>query len=167
MKLLQIAMSNTANSLLRIMNAGYLLRGGISFGDAYLDELGFFGPAVEEAYRLESSFADVPIVALNSDLGWQYTTWEENVTNEGLVNIMMTSRPMLVEKDKDTDKYFLNTFYQLEAFSSTLTLESEAVNIDNIIHVLSEVISQDKEKYNTNKQSFYKKIHDIRKVSLV
>ena len=54
MNLVYIAMYNTSLSLLRIMNAGYLVRGGIAFGDAYFDELGFFGPAVEEAYGLES-----------------------------------------------------------------------------------------------------------------
>ena len=85
MKLLQVAMHNTSISLLRILNAGYLVRGGITFGDAYFDELGFFGPAVEEAYGLESNYADVPILAINSELGKKYCTWENSETDLELV----------------------------------------------------------------------------------
>lgn len=73
MKLIQIAMYNTTLSLLRILNAGYLVRGGITFGKAYFDELGFFGPAVEEAYRLESKYAKVPIVVLDPELGEEFS----------------------------------------------------------------------------------------------
>lgn len=151
MKLLQIAMANTANSLLRILNSGYLLRGGIAFGDAYLDDLGFFGPAIEEAYRLEASFADIPIIALSSELGERFCKWEDSETNMEMVELMMTSRPTLVEQE--SGKYFLNMFYQLEAFNSSLSLEDENLNIYNIKEKLFEVISRDKEKYRNMKRS--------------
>lgn len=145
MKLIQIAMSNTAISLLRILNAGYLLRGGITFGDAYFDELGFFGPAVEQAYRLESSYADVPMIALSPQLGKEFYEWEESKTSMEIVNSLMSSRPMLVEKE--SDKYFLNIFYQLEAFSPMLFLENECVELDEIKRNIYRVILRDKEKY--------------------
>lgn len=145
MKLIQIAMSNTAISLLRILNAGYLVRGGITFGDAYFDELGFFGPAVEEAYGLESSYADVPMIALSPQLGKKFYEWEEAETSMEIVNLLMTSRPMLVEKEGN--KYFLNIFYQLEAFSTELVLENDRVELDEIKRNIYRVISRDKEKY--------------------
>ena len=138
MKLIQTAMFNTTLSLLRILNAGYLVRGGVTFGKAYFDELGFFGPAVEDAYRLESKYAKVPIVALDSKLGEEFNTWELSQTDMDAIEFLMTSQPMLVErgvveeKDKVEEKYFLNIFYQLEAFNPSLFLETEKVDICSI-----------------------------------
>lgn len=163
MKLLQIAISNTSYSLLRILHAGYLVRGGIAFGDAYFDELGFFGPAVEEVYELECNYADIPIIALNSVLGRQFYTWEESQTNMEIVNLLMSSRPMLVEREND--KYFLNMFYQLETFSPSLNLETEIVDINRIKQSLFKVIARDKAIYkeqrlkNKNKSTIYEKLN--------
>lgn len=156
MKLIQIAMYNTSISLLRFLNAGYLVRGGVTFGQAYFDELGFFGPAVEEAFRLESKYATLPIVALDSKLGEEFSLWELSDTSMDLVNIMMTSRPMLVEEDKAEKKYFLNIFYQLETWSPSLLLETEEVNIPMIRQRLLEVIKKDKDKYKKNENILLK-----------
>ncbi|ARU61536.1 hypothetical protein CBW65_11335 [Tumebacillus avium] len=144
MKLLQIAMHNTALSLLRILNSGYLVRGGIMLGDAYFDELGFFGPAVEVAYKLESKYAKVPIVALQPELGQRFSSWELSQTNMELVELLMTGRPKLVEQFEE--KYFLNMFYQLEAFNPSLHLETEEIEINCLKKKLFEVISRDKVK---------------------
>lgn len=144
MKLINIAMFNTSISLLRFLNAGYLVRGGVTFGKAYFDELGFFGPAVEEAFRLENNYAKVPIVALDPNLGREFSRW--NLTNN------MTSRPMLVENgnfkedDKIIEKYFLNIFYQLE-LNQSLHLETEKVELPIISQRLLEIIESDKVKY--------------------
>lgn len=163
MKLLQIAMSNTSISLLRILNAGYLVRGGITFGDAYFDELGFFGPAVEDAYQLECNYADVPIIALDPILGKKFYSWEESKTDNNIVDLLMTSRPMLVEKTDE--KYFLNIFYQLETFMPSLSLEYKNVDIDDIKESLFKVISRDKNIYGNikslnkkNKSTIYEKL---------
>lgn len=159
MQLINIAMSNTSISLLKILNAGYLVRGGITFGDAYFDELGFFGPAVEEAYGLECSYADVPMIALSPELGKKFYDWEESQTDMEAVNLMMTSRPMLVEKENE--KYFLNIFYQLEAFSPVLALEDGYVEINQIKRNLYNVILRDKEKYKDTQVS-----HEKRKATI-
>lgn len=162
MKLINIAMSNTSISLLRFLNAGYLVRGGITFGEAYFDELGFFGPAVEEAFRLESKYAKVPIVALDPKLGEEFSVWELSETSMELVNLLMTSRPMLVEKgiveeeDDYTEKYFLNIFYQLEGFSQSLSLETEDVELPIIKQRLFEIIISDKIKYIDNDNVYSK-----------
>lgn len=120
-------MYNTSVSLLRILSEGYLFRGGIAFGDAYFDELGFFGLAVEEAYEIESKYSDVPIVALANKLWKSLCEWEENSTDMSIVDLLMTSKPILVERCED--KYFLNMFYQLEGFNSGLMLENKYVEI--------------------------------------
>lgn len=150
MKLLQIAMYNTSISLLRVLNAGYLLRGGISFGDAYFDELGFFGPAVEEAYRLESNYADMPIVAISPELGKKFYKWEEMITDMNVVNLLMTSRPLLVERENE--KYFLNIFYQLE-YTFKMRLEYDSIELDEVKQNLRHIILRDKEKYRDQKIS--------------
>ncbi len=151
MKLLQIAMNNTSLSLLRIFNAGHLVRGGITIGDVYFDELGFFGPAIEEAYRLESGYADVPMIVLSPLLGKSFYAWEESQTSMEIVNLMMSSRPMLVEREND--KYFLNIFYQLEAFMPSLSLEYGSVDIDEIKQILFKIIIRDKERYKDKQES--------------
>jgi hypothetical protein len=144
MKLVQIAAFNTSLSLLRIMQEGYLVRGGISLGDAYFDELGFFGPAVEKAYGLESGYADVPMVAFDPELGAAVSEWEDSVTSMGAVEMIMTGRPRLVEHQDG--KYFMNPFYQLE-ISPTLYMEDNSVSLDDIKERLGEVIARDKAKY--------------------
>lgn len=150
MKLIQTAMFNTSLSLLRILNAGYLVRGGISFGLAYFDELGFFGPAVEEAYKLESEDAQYPMILLNQKLGKEFYEWDTSQIDMNFVNEIMTSVPLLIEKEKDTGKYFLNIFYQVEAFGSTLQLETEKVDIEIIKQNLNTTISKDKLLYKEN-----------------
>lgn len=156
MKLIQIAMYNTSLSLLRIINSGYLVRGGVTFGKAYFDELGFFGPAVEEAYWLESKYAKVPIVALDPKLGEKFTAWELSETSMDFVRLLMTSRPMLVENDEG--KYFLNLFYQLEAFSPSIFLETEEVDIDLTKQKLLEIITRNKVKYKEKNEVYTKLI---------
>lgn len=153
MNLLQIAMFNTSISLLRILNAGYLVRGGITIGDAYFDELGFFGPAVEKAFELESKYADIPIIALEPELGKKFYGWEKSNTSPELIDFLYTSRPSLVEYK--TEKYFLNLFYQLEV-SPSLHLEQEIINIECITSNLMQVILRDKEKYKDNKNTSVK-----------
>lgn len=155
MKLLQVAMSNTSISLLRIINAGYLVRGGIALEKAYLDELGFFGPAVEKAYCLESNYSDVPMIALSPELGKQFYEWEEKNTNMELAQLLFTDVVRLVEKDKD--KYFLNLFFQLEQFSESLHLENEVLNIEKVKHNIMKTIKRDKEKYKDQSSSGEKK----------
>lgn len=164
MNLVYIAMYNTSLSLLRIMNAGYLVRGGIAFGDAYFDELGFFGPAVEQAYGLESEYADVPIIALDPELGKAVSEWEDTQTNPEVLNLLMTSQPRVVEHSDE--KYFMNPFYPLEVLP-TLFLESGPIKISEVKQRLYEIIARDKAKYGNstseskterNKATIYEKL---------
>ncbi|HFD2038359.1 hypothetical protein [Clostridium perfringens] len=163
MKLIEIALNNTAISLLRILNAGYLIRGGVTFGDVYFDELGFFGPGVEEAYKLESNYADMPIIAIEPKLGEKLSSFIEKNTDMNLVNMLFTSKPEFIEKYKD--KYFFNIFYELETFSPVIQLETECIYIEDIKENLFNIINRDKEKYMNqdefkikNKSTIYEKL---------
>ena len=149
MKLIQVAMYNTSISLLRILNAGYLIRGGVTFGQTYFDELGFFGPAIERAYKLESDYADIPIIAVDPDIGETYCKWERKNTDNKLIEYLMTSRPMLVETDKN--KYFVNIFYQLEYAMPILNMPEDNIDLEEIKHKLFGVIKRDKGKYKDGK----------------
>lgn len=118
--LIQAALFNTTLTILRLLNDGYLVRGGICFGEAYLDDLSFFGPAVEEAYFLESKQAIVPRILISNKLGERARTfsvrahqecYSEDSPNFGLLP-RRTYLPELVQQYQDS--YHLNPFYILE-----------------------------------------------------
>ncbi|MEP0313805.1 MAG: hypothetical protein ABJL57_00940 [Hyphomonas sp.] len=54
--------TNTASW--RLMRHGVWLRGGITIGHAYFDDFAAFGPAIIEAYDIESTLAKQPRIAL-------------------------------------------------------------------------------------------------------
>ena len=123
MALLEVAMRNTSFSLALILNSGHLVRGGIAVGDAYFDEFGCFGPAVEKAYLLESTRADMPIVILEDELGRNFVEWAERADTRKeqyfkalLEGIFDKELPQLVERG-ERGEYFLNAFYHLEMTS--------------------------------------------------
>lgn len=53
---------------LMLATQGVFVRGGIVFGDIYVDGLTIFGPALIKAYDLERTTAKWPILALDPDL---------------------------------------------------------------------------------------------------
>lgn len=53
---------------------GILIRGAIAIGQAHADSAGVFGPAVVDAYRLESTHAVFPRIVLHPDLATTYST---------------------------------------------------------------------------------------------
>lgn len=143
MQLLRVAMTNTSISLLTIYNEGYLVRGGITLGEGYFDELGLFGPAIERAYELEDKEADVPIVLLDKELGKRYLDWERGQKN---INDSLFSRPVCTVEE-DGDKVFMNSFFQLEFGAPKLLTENVELDIDVIKEKLRHVIENDKKKY--------------------
>ncbi|HVM48003.1 MAG TPA: hypothetical protein VMU04_08245 [Candidatus Acidoferrum sp.] len=48
--------------------AGFFVRGGISYGDLFIDDHMVYGPALLEAYELESSIAKVPRTILSQGI---------------------------------------------------------------------------------------------------
>lgn len=66
-KLFTVTLCNCEPIFLRFINEHIIFRGGIAYGDAYIDSERsmFFGNAVKEAYRLESEIAIHPRIIVN------------------------------------------------------------------------------------------------------
>jgi len=61
---LGFAFDDLAPFQLTLVNEGFFVRGGISVGDVYVDEIAVFGEALLEAYRGESELARDPRIIL-------------------------------------------------------------------------------------------------------
>lgn len=85
-KLLQVALFNTSLMTLRLLNEGYLIRGGVTYGSAYFDDLSFFGPAVEVAYFLESKEAKTPRIIIDPAFGESVFIHEKKLMKRSSVN---------------------------------------------------------------------------------
>ena len=67
-KLFTVALCNCEPIFLRFVKEKIIFRGGVSYGDAYIDSNRsmFFGPAVNKAYKLESEIAIHPRIVIDS-----------------------------------------------------------------------------------------------------
>jgi hypothetical protein len=133
-RLLQVALYNTSIMLTRMMSKGFLVRGGVAVGDAYLDEKGFFGPAVECAYELESKKAKNPKVLISKEAA-------EGLFNEETLTL---SDPEFIETNsilrtsaartilEENGEYYLNIFNHLEMWGS-LSYGDETIRFEDLI----------------------------------
>lgn len=119
-KLFQVALFNTSLMTLRLLNEGYLIRGGVTYGSAYFDELSFFGPAVEVSYFLESKKANTPRIIIDPDFGEgvfiHEKTIHEDVFGESSPHYNFLPKRSYIPKIliSDKDEYILNKLYILE-----------------------------------------------------
>jgi hypothetical protein len=144
-KLISIAAYNTSLSILRFLNEGYLVRGGITFGEAYFDDLGFFGPGVEKAYELESKQAKVPKLMFDKATGMKVYNEEHNLENKDPRLLSLYSEiPFLI--DTDDDDYFVNVFYELEK-NPTLDIAEDTLSIDDVKNAIEKVVERDRKKF--------------------
>jgi hypothetical protein len=58
----------SSSSSSRLNNHGILIRGDVALGNVYISENKMFGPALIDAYELESNFANYPRLILSPDL---------------------------------------------------------------------------------------------------
>lgn len=123
LNLLFVCLYNTSISILRMLNAGFLVRGGATLGQCFIDDLGFFGPTVEEAYYIESKQALFPRVMLSDKIGSELFAWEQSRETGEIIDAMFTSVPRLILQDTD-GRFFLNVFFELE--------RSGVVQFDNL-----------------------------------
>ena len=67
-QLFEVALCNCEHLLLHFLSKNFVFRGGVAYGDLYYekDRSILFGPAVNEAYQLESKTAIYPRIALNN-----------------------------------------------------------------------------------------------------
>jgi len=118
--LIQAALFNTTLTILRLLNDGYLVRGGVSYGDSYLDNLSFFGPAVEEAFILESKCAVTPRILLADSLGERAKRFSDKGHQDAFSETnpcfsLLPKRSFIPELiQQQNGRYHLNPFYILE-----------------------------------------------------
>jgi hypothetical protein len=65
---LEAILANISYTWSTCINSGYTIRGAIDFGDIYWDENELIGPALVNAYRLESEVARISRVVVSSEL---------------------------------------------------------------------------------------------------
>ncbi|MEI6169343.1 MAG: hypothetical protein WCS52_19340 [bacterium] len=150
LNLMYIALYNTSLSIIRIVNSGFLVRGGACLGDAFIDSLGFFGPTIEDAYDLESSKtkAIYPRIILSEELGRRLYDWERSKEMDETASLLFTSIPRLILKDED-GWYYLNIFYQLE-MSGSLHFGTIEYTLDATIEAVGAVILRTEQKHHGN-----------------
>ena len=122
--LFKVAMCNCEPIFLRLLKEKILFRGGVYYGDAFVDSNKnmFFGPAVVEAYKLESKIAVHPRIVIDSFVAEKIDESIQksievfqNSPQADLLSIIGESSfgRGVVEKDID-NKYILNYLYSPE-----------------------------------------------------
>lgn len=146
--LIHICLFNTSISILKIINAGFLVRGGVAFGECYFDDLGFFGPAIENAYLQESKYAKYPRIFIEEKIGKELYESDRKNQSDEINDKIFTSKPYLILRDDDG--YYLNIFYELER-NTILDFGEIQMSLDDIKLKINEKITKDELKYSENK----------------
>ena len=124
-ELLKVALLNSLNPIMKIMLSGNFVRGGATIGKCYIDDLGFFGPAVNRAYKIESEIAELPIIEIDNEIGRRI--YKEQIENSQ--TFIYDWKPSIISEK--SGKYFLNYMYQLE-INSPLYYENEEYDFDTV-----------------------------------
>ncbi|PGQ56083.1 MULTISPECIES: hypothetical protein [Bacillus cereus group] len=122
---------NTWSLASAIATSGYLIRGGITFGKLYHDDRIVFGPAMNEAYRLESEVAKMPRIILDSNYIEKAREYSNKDENEYSVNYLAC-----IQTDPDFDNYQFIDFT-----SATFSANSFPQLENRIINDLNEIAS--------------------------
>ena len=93
-----------------LSNLGIFIRGGISMGLAYHDEYNAFGPAMNEAYRLESEEAKFPRIILTSQTLYDGVKASESLQNPYDISLLES----LIRQDKTDGLYYLDYLRQFQ-----------------------------------------------------
>lgn len=146
-QLLNVALFNTSILALRLARHGYRVRGGVTLDDAFVDADGCFGPAINEAYRLESRDAVSPRILLSSEAGKLQHDFETRIQAEGdtaLLNSIIRNRfPRIVNQDDEDGRFYLNIFYMLE-MERTLSYDGDEFTLEDVRGVLMKKIQDER-----------------------
>ena len=87
-ELFKVALCNCEPIFLRFINERIIFRGGVAYGDAYVDpdKSMFFGDAVNRAYKLESEIAMHPRIVIEEDIAKLILENIENVKYKTVAN---------------------------------------------------------------------------------
>lgn len=125
-----IAIHNTNLSILKFLYNGYFIRGGISFGDAYFDEHSFFGPAVEQAFHIESKEAKYPRIMIDNKFGKLIYDFDHLPKDINSISLLKEI-PYMIEKEEN--QYYVNILRQLQVVGTQ--------SLNDVIFTLEEVKS--------------------------
>lgn len=139
--LIYIASYNVSLTILRLMSRGYLARGGVAFGDVFLDDLGFFGPAVERAHEIESKEAKFPRLQFDSGIGQQVFEWEHRMEDKDPDLLRLYSEVPFVS-ERDGDSYFVNPFNVLQR-SGEFHVGRDLLTLEGVKSALADRIDAD------------------------
>lgn len=156
-KLFRVALLNTSLMTLRLLNEGYLVRGGVTYGSAYFDELSFFGPAVERAYLIESKMAITPRILIDQHFGEQVFLDENKIYENSFgpssphYNFLPKRSYIPTIVSPDQTEYILNVLYILEMEGSINLGDTLVKHCELKINVTSNLLIQiEKHKDNIN-----------------
>lgn len=119
-----VALYNTVYMLQELIKDGYVFRGGITFGDVYYDknENIVFGPAIVEAYELESKYAKNPRVLIQDNLATKILKYHNDIKDKlkskknicpGISSINGDNGE-IINKDFEDSKYYINYFNNID-----------------------------------------------------
>ncbi|MCI8963576.1 MAG: hypothetical protein HFG37_07665 [Eubacterium sp.] len=95
-----------------LSNLGIFIRGGVSIGLAYHDKYNAFGPAMNDAYMLESKEAKFPRIILTSQTLNSGVAASKNHQNHSDISLLKS----IIKQDKDGFYYldYLRQFQELD-----------------------------------------------------
>ncbi|XQW86749.1 hypothetical protein ACOYR1_08505 [Thalassotalea piscium] len=159
-----IAAYNVSLTILRLMEKGYLARGGLTFGEVFIDDLGFFGPAVERAHEIESKEAFFPRLQFDHDIGKKIYEWEHDLSNKDPALLDMYTDVPYVSEQEDSS-YFVNPFNVLQKSSELTVGSAETITLDSVKRSVLERADKDLIEY-ANNEKITKKLEWIKKYTL-
>ena len=148
-----VALYNTLDMLDRLISEGYIFRGGITFGDVYYvkNENIVFGPAIAEAYELESKYAKNPrvliqdnfarkILKLNNISNKNLLRHKKFLVKKGIPEYALLDNGEIIKQDIDDKKYYLNYLNRFDTSNyRNIILDSNGIReltIDNIVDII-------------------------------
>lgn len=150
-ELAYVAIQNTCISFLKFISHGFLVRGGMCFDKAYIDDMGFFGPAIKKAYKIESKEAIYPRLMLDKNIGKQlYDTEQNRAPEDQAPKEIFSSSPYLIEKDETS--YFANLFFHLEQSTYVELEKGTRLTLQDVKDSAQKIIARDKKKFAENEK---------------
>lgn len=129
---------NTSLTLCHFAAEGFLCRGGAAYGDIYFEDRrsSLFGPAVNEAYKIESQEAKYPRIMVESRLAESILEFDKQVKLENPLARKINGEIIL--KDPQDDAYFIN-YFNVFTDGAEYTRENGVLAFDNIRRDLQRV----------------------------
>lgn len=106
-KMIYQSLYNTQQTLCDFIYNGFLCRGGITFGDLYMDlsRNMVFGPAITKAFKLENQAND-PNIIFDDELAQRIITFDEKIKKENDEAALLNGE--IIKLNHNSKKYYLN-----------------------------------------------------------